>query len=166
MGHIFKLGTRYSQALGAAFLNAQGVEKPLVMGCYGIGTGRLLAAIVEEHHDERGIVWPPQIAPYQIHLVALGAGQVEVMETAERLYQELLGRGYEVLYDDREESAGVKFKDADLMGLPLRLTVSARSQRAGGVELKGRDKGEVKVLAPSALYPLLEDLSLALEAKR
>jgi len=158
LGHIFKLGTKYSEALGAAFLDKDGQKKPLVMGCYGIGMGRLLAAVIEESHDEKGIIWPPEIAPYQIHLVALDIGQAEVSEAAEGLYGALLARGYEVLYDDREESPGVKFNDADLIGLPLRLTVSRRTLEVGGVEVKRRDEESSEVLELPHLYRLLDDL--------
>jgi len=158
LGHIFKLGTKYSEALGATFLDKDGQKKPLVMGCYGMGTGRLLAAVIEESHDEKGIIWPPEIAPYQIHLVALDIGQVEVSEAAEGLYRALLARGYEVLYDDREESPGVKFNDADLIGLPLRLTVSRRTLEVGGVEVKRRDEESSEVLELPHLYRLLDDL--------
>ncbi len=158
LGHIFKLGTRYSEALGATFLDKDGQKKPLVMGCYGIGTGRLLAAAIEESHDEKGIIWPPEIAPCQIHLIALHIGQEEVSEAAEGLYGTLLARGYEVLYDDREESPGVKFNDADLVGLPLRLTVSRRTLEVGGVEVKRRGEESSEVLEFPHLYRLLDDL--------
>lgn len=158
LGHIFKLGTKYSEALGATFLDKDGQKKPLVMGCYGIGTGRLLAAVIEESHDEKGIIWPPEIAPYQIHLVALDIGQAEVSEAAEGLYGALLARGYELLYDDREESPGVKFNDADLIGLPLRLTVSRRTLEVGGVEVKRRDEEGSEVLELPHLYRLLGDM--------
>lgn len=158
LGHIFKLGTKYSEALGATFLDKDGQKKPLVMGCYGMGTGRLLGAVIEESHDEEGIIWPPEIAPYQIHLVALDIGQAEVSEAAEGLYGALLARGYEVLYDDREESPGVKFNDADLIGLPLRLTVSRRTLEVGGVEVKRRDEESSRVLEFPHLYRLLGDM--------
>jgi prolyl-tRNA synthetase len=158
LGHIFKLGTKYSQALGATFLDRDGQKKPLVMGCYGIGTGRLLAAVIEESHDEKGIVWPPEIAPYQIHLVALDISRAEVCEAAEGLYQNLSAGEYEVLYDDREGSPGVKFNDADLIGLPLRLTVSSRTLKAGGVEVKRRDEDSSRVVEVPHLYQLLDDM--------
>ncbi len=158
LGHIFKLETKYSEALGATFLDKDGQKKPLVMGCYGIGTGRLLAAVIEESHDEKGIIWPPEIAPYQIHLVALDSSQAEVSEAAEGLYGALLARGYELLYDDREESPGVKFNDADLIGLPLRLTVSRRTLEVGGVEVKRRGEEGSKVLELPHLYRLLGDM--------
>ncbi len=169
LGHIFKLGIKYSEALGATFLDKDGQKKPLVMGCYGMGTGRLLGAVIEESHDEEGIIWPPEIAPYQIHLVALDIGQAEVSEAAEGSYGALLARGYEVLYDDREESPGVKFNDADLIGLPLRLTVSRRTLEVGGVEVKRRDEESSRVLEFPHLYRLLGDrykVQLARSAKR
>ena len=118
------------------------------MGSYGIGSGRLLACIAEEHHDEQGLVWPVTVAPYPVHLVALtGKGDAETQATAERLYQELKAAGLEALYDDRPESPGVKFNDADLIGLPLRLTVSERARKAGGVEFKRRDQSEKRIVA-------------------
>ncbi|MGC8787281.1 MAG: proline--tRNA ligase, partial [Anaerolineae bacterium] len=127
VGHLFKLGTRYSEALGATYLDRNGQERPIVMGSYGIGTGRLMAAIIEENHDEHGIIWPDSVAPYQLHLLSLGATQPEVHAAAEQLYHHLLETGYEVLYDDRDESAGVKFNDADLIGIPWRITVSRKT---------------------------------------
>jgi prolyl-tRNA synthetase len=136
-GNIFKLGTRYSDALGAVYLDKDGLQKPAVMGSYGIGVGRLLACIAEEHNDERGLVWPVTVAPYQVHVVSL-AREGEAHEAAERLYAAMEAAGIEVLYDDRETSAGVKFNDADLIGIPLRLTIGERSLAQGGAELKRR----------------------------
>ncbi|MEX1247992.1 MAG: proline--tRNA ligase [Anaerolineales bacterium] len=144
VGNIFKLGTRYSAALGANYLDESGNEHPIVMGSYGIGSGRLLACVAEEHHDEKGFIWPVSVAPYDVHLLALRGGQ----EQAEALYGQLRQAGLAVLFDDREESPGVKFNDADLIGLPIRLTVSERSLKEGGVELKLRsssEKSSVKV---------------------
>lgn len=137
VGNIFQLGTRYTQALGAFYLDEDGVQRPIVMGSYGIGVGRLLACIAEHYHDERGLCWPIAVAPYQVALVAL-AKQDTTRAAAEELYAELQRAGIEVLYDDRDVSAGVKFADADLRGLPLRLTVSERSLAQGGVEVKRR----------------------------
>ncbi len=156
LGHTFKLGTWYSEAVGATFLDENSVSHPIVMGSYGIGVGRLMAAIVEMHHDECGIIWPKSVAPYQIHIVALGPNQT-VMEQAEALYKQLLAAGYKVLYDDRDERAGVKFADADLIGLPLRLTVSARSLEAGGVELKERQRDERAIVPLEQLMAWLAD---------
>ena len=122
-----------------------GESQPLIMGSYGIGVGRLLAAVLEQHNDEKGIIWPASIAPFQIHLVSLGTDKPEVVESAEALYTDLQAKGYDVLYDDRNESAGVKFNDADLIGIPLRLTVSARNIKNGVIEAKCRwadDRGE------------------------
>ena len=141
VGHIFKQGTIFSEALGANYLDAEGVQHPVVMGAYGIGVGRLLAAAIEQNHDEKGIVWPAPIAPYQAHLVALG-NSPEVAAEADRVYEELRQAGIETLYDDREESAGVKFNDADLLGMPVRVTVSQRNLKNGQVELKPRASDE------------------------
>ena len=143
VGHIFKLGTFFSEALGASFLDSEGQQHPIIMGCYGIGVGRLLAAAVEQNNDENGIVFPPPIAPYQAHLVGLNLSDPEVAEASEKLYQALEAGGIEVLYDDREDAAaGVKFNDADLLGLPVRLVVSPRNLNAGVVEIKGRAESE------------------------
>jgi prolyl-tRNA synthetase len=136
VGNIFKLGTHFSEALGATFLDRDGQSKPVVMGSYGIGVGRLLACIAEEHRDEHGLIWPVSVAPYHVHLVELPDSDGQ----AARLYEDLLAAGVEVLYDDREERAGVKFNDADLIGIPLRLTVSKRSLEQGGAEFKRRDR--------------------------
>jgi prolyl-tRNA synthetase len=142
MGHIFKLGTVYSEKLGATFLDREGVARIAVMGSYGIGLERLMAAVVEANHDEKGIIWPASLAPYDAHLVALNADRPGVADAAERLYDELQAAGINVLYDDRDESPGVKFNDADLLGMPLRLTVSPRTLDKSAVELKGRREVE------------------------
>lgn len=146
VGNIFKLGTRYSDAMGCTFLDRDGKQKPVIMGSYGIGSGRLLACIAEEYHDEYGLMWPISVAPYHVHLVSLGDKGSQVENVATQLYEELHAGGIEVLYDDREESPGVKFMDADLIGLPLRLTVSRRSLGQGGVELKHRTRKERTVV--------------------
>ena len=138
MGHVFKLGTVYSERMGAQFLDRDGRSRPVVMGCYGMGVGRLLAAAVEANHDERGIIWPDELAPYRVHLVALNADRAEIRSVAEDLYTSLTSAGIPVLFDDREESAGVKFNDADLLGMPWRVTVSPRTLEKQGVELKAR----------------------------
>jgi prolyl-tRNA synthetase len=148
VGNIFKLGTRYSDALGCTFLDKDGQNKPVIMGSYGIGIGRLLACVAEEHHDEHGLVWPVTVAPFYVHLVLLrGKGSPQAEELAEKLYADLQTAGIEVLYDDRDESPGVKFNDADLIGLPVRITVSERALAQGGVEMKLRSKAE-KVIVP------------------
>ena len=150
VGNIFKLGTRYSESLGAYYLDRDGVEKPVIMGSYGIGSGRLLASVAEAHHDEGGLIWPVSVAPYHIHLILLeGKSDDQPGEVAERLYAEMKALGVEALYDDRDESPGVKFNDADLIGLPLRITVSERSLQKGGVEFKRRD-GEAKTIVSVA----------------
>ncbi len=151
VGNIFKLGTRYSAAAGAMYLAADGTAKPIVMGSYGIGSGRLLACIAEEHHDDKGLIWPITVAPYPVHLVSLGQN-----EAANRIYAALQQARIEVLYDDREESPGVKFNDADLIGIPIRLTVSSRSLAKGGVEMKRRDQEEKEIVAEASLQNRLQ----------
>jgi len=148
VGNIFKLGTRYSDALGCTFLDENGQQKPVIMGSYGIGVGRLLACVAEEHHDERGLVWPVSVAPYPVHIVALAGknGSAEVEAAVQTLESTLTAAGLEPLVDDRGESAGVKFNDADLIGLPLRITVSERALRQGGVELRLRAGGEAWIV--------------------
>lgn len=137
-GHCFKLGTRYSEAVNATYLDENGRPQFIYMGSYGIGLDRLMAIIVELHHDKDGIIWPASIAPYQVHLLHIGKGD-DVRQVAENLYTELIEAGFEVLFDDRELSAGVKFKDADLIGIPWRVTVGARSLAQGAIEVKRRD---------------------------
>ncbi|OQA23275.1 MAG: Proline--tRNA ligase [Chloroflexi bacterium ADurb.Bin360] len=142
VGNIFKLGTRYSEALGCLFETGDREMKPVIMGSYGIGIGRALACIAEVHHDEQGLRWPISVAPYQVQLVVLGGKGIDALPVADRLYEELWAAGVEVLYDDREATPGVKFNDADLVGLPLRLTVAPRGLASGMVELKRRDRQE------------------------
>jgi len=140
-GHCFKLGTRYSATLNATYLDENGQPQLVFMGSYGIGLDRLMAIIVELYHDEDGIVWPDSVAPYQVYLMHIGKGD-EVIETADKVYRELQAAGFEVLYDDRDASAGVKFKDADLIGIPWRVAVGARGLAEGGVEVKRRNQRE------------------------
>jgi len=151
VGHLFKLGTRYSVATGANFLDRDGQARPIVMGSYGIGTGRLMAVVVEGHHDERGILWPASVAPYQMHLLSLGTGSTEVSGAAEQLYERLTQSGYQVLYDDRDESAGVKFADADLIGIPWRITLSRKTHAQNSVEIKGRAESTARLVPLDAL---------------
>ncbi|HZP26791.1 MAG TPA: proline--tRNA ligase [Dehalococcoidia bacterium] len=146
MGHIFKLGTYYSERLDATYLDRDGKPKPVIMGCYGIGTERLLAAAVEANHDDKGIVWPAAIAPFSVHLVALGGDREDVAAAAESLYNGLQEAGVEVLFDDREESPGVKFNDADLLGLPLRVTISQRTLKEQSAEFKLRSETETRLV--------------------
>ncbi|MGI2336349.1 MAG: proline--tRNA ligase [Dehalogenimonas sp.] len=147
VGHVFKLGTFLAETFGALYTDADGNQKPCIMGCYGIGVGRLLAAAIEQNHDDKGIIWPMPIAPYQVHLVGLGLENEPVKAKAEKLYAELTAAGIEVLYDDRAESPGVKFNDADLLGMPLRLTISPRSLDKGGVEVKKRSEKAFELVA-------------------
>lgn len=147
VGHVFKLGTFLSEKLGAYFLDKNGNARPLIMGCYGIGLGRLLAATVEQNHDEKGITWPVAIAPYHIYLCPLNMEEPTIVDTAEKLYLELTSKGMEVLFDDRFESAGVKFNDADLLGIPLRITLSRRTLQTQSVEIKWRKQKQTR-LAP------------------
>ena len=143
VGNIFKLGTKYSNAFGATYLGEDGVAHPIIMGSYGIGIGRNVACIVEAHHDDKGIVWPAEVAPYAAHLVSIGAARdPEVLEVAQRLHDFSIEAGNEILWDDRDESPGVKFTDAELLGMPWILTVSPRSLAAGGVEVTERATGE------------------------
>jgi len=148
VGNIFKLGTKYSAPLGANYLDEHGESHPIVMGSYGFGVSRMLAAIVEAHHDDRGLRWPASIAPFAVHLVVLGV-DTDVRAAANDLYDALRQGNVDVLFDDRDESPGIKFADADLVGIPLRLTVSARSIKSGGVELKRRsdDPSGARVIA-------------------
>jgi prolyl-tRNA synthetase len=146
VGHVFKLGKTYSTKMGALFLDKDGVAKSIVMGCYGIGTGRVAAVAIEQNHDEKGIIWPLPIAPYHIYLIALGRDDPAVVDAAEKLYADLVAQGREVLYDDRDETAGVKFNDADLLGLPIRLTISTRTLKQKGVELKLRQEREATIV--------------------
>jgi prolyl-tRNA synthetase len=145
VGNIFKLGTDFTIPLGATYLDENGERKPVIMGSYGIGVGRLLACVAEEFHDEHGLMLPMTVAPYQVHLVMLPGDGLEAIGDA--IYAELVCAGIEVLYDDRDERAGVKFNDADLIGLPLRLTVSKRSLESGGVEFKRRDRQDRAIIA-------------------
>jgi prolyl-tRNA synthetase len=146
VGNIFKLGTDFTEKLGATFLAEDGSRHHVIMGSYGIGLGRSLACIVEEHHDEKGIIWPASVAPYAAQLVALSASRdPAVAEAAEGLYQRLTDAGVEVLYDDRDESPGVKLTDAELLGMPWIVTISPRSLAAGGAEVTERATGERSV---------------------
>jgi len=148
VGHIFKFGSRYSEPLQATFLDEDGREKPLIGGSYGIGPGRVLAAAVEQGHDERGIVWPRAIAPYEAHVLALHAGSDAVLEAAETVARELSGAGLEVLLDDRDERPGEKFADADLVGCPLRVTVGRKTLADGAVDVRGRrDDADERIAA-------------------
>ena len=141
IGGIFKLGTRYSEPLGATYLDERGKERPIVMGCYGIGPARTVAAAIEQGADEKGIVWPRAIAPWDVHLVGFGKPGDEAMKAAEGLYEELRGAGAEVVYDDREAGPGEKLTDAELLGCPLRIVVGKRTLAEGAVEAQARRTG-------------------------
>ena len=146
VGHVFKLGTFLSEKLGANFVDASGVSRPIVMGCYGIGLGRLLAAAIEQNHDDKGTVWPAPIAPYHIYLCPLYLENPRVSSAAETLYADLQAQGLEVLFDDRNESPGVKFNDADLLGIPVRVTISPRTLEKDSVELKKRTEKKAELV--------------------
>ena len=142
VGHIFKLGTKYSEAMGARYLDAEGTERTIVMGTYGIGITRTVAAVIEQRHDPNGIVWPYSIAPYHVHLVPVNVNHPETRQVAESIYERLCGWGVETLIDDRDERPGAKFKDADLIGVPLRVTIGEKGLKDGMVELRDRKTGQ------------------------
>jgi len=158
VGHIFKLGTFLSNTLGASYIDAEGAAHPIVMGCYGIGIGRLLAAAIEQNHDDKGIIWPMPIAPYQIYLCPLYRDDTPVEDEAEKLYAELESIGLEVLFDDRKDSPGVKFNDADLLGIPFRVTISPRTLEEKSVEVKMRSEKEAKLLPLEWLADTLKEM--------
>jgi prolyl-tRNA synthetase len=158
VGHIFKLGTKYADAMGATFQDEDGKERPIVMGSYGIGVERIAASAIEQDCDDAGIVWPLSIAPYQVHLLAANADDRRVVENSEQIYAQLLEAGFEVLYDDRDASAGFKFKDADLLGIPYRVVVGTKGVNEGIVELQKRKDGTTEKLSPDALVDRLREL--------
>ncbi|MBW1805036.1 MAG: proline--tRNA ligase [Deltaproteobacteria bacterium] len=153
VGHIFKLGTKYSKTMNAVFLDEHGKERPIVMGCYGIGVGRTVAAAIEQNHDKDGIIFPIPIAPYEVVILPLQMNEKDVVDTSERLYKELADNGLDVLLDDRDMRAGFKFKDADLLGTPLRITIGTRNLKNDQVEMKLRAEGE------SSLVPIGDSIS-------
>jgi prolyl-tRNA synthetase len=166
VGQIFFLGTKYSQAMGARYKDEAGTERLMVMGCYGIGVGRTAAAAIEQNHDGNGIVWPYPIAPFQFHLLSLNLKDEAVAGASEKIYRDLCGRGLEVLWDDRDENPGVKFKDGDLLGIPFRLVVGPRGLQENKIEIKDRKSGEVQKIDLDKLGDYLWDLhqaELALE---
>ncbi len=147
IGHIFKLGTRYTESIGAHFLDEKGERKPAIMGCYGIGVNRILAATIEQHHDLKGIQWPEAIAPFAIEIITVNHSDEKVRDVAEKTYEELTRAGKDVLFDDRDERAGVKFNDADLVGIPTQIVIGERSLKEGKGEVKSRQTGEAKLIA-------------------
>ncbi|MGM9956858.1 MAG: proline--tRNA ligase [Peribacillus sp.] len=157
VGHVFKLGTKYSEAMNATFLDENGRSQPMIMGCYGIGVSRTLAAVAEQFNDEKGLVWPVNLAPFQVHLIPVNMKDQSQAELAEKLYAELKKQGMDVLMDDRHERAGVKFADSDLIGLPVRVTVGKKASE-GIVEVKIRKTGEVLELETSELAQKLHEL--------
>jgi prolyl-tRNA synthetase len=159
VGHIFKLGAKYSEAMGATYLDQKGRERSLIMGCYGIGVGRTVAAAIEQNHDENGIIFPMSIAPFHVLILPVNTKDAQVMKVAEDLYDTLFEKGTEVLFDDRDERPGVKFKDADLTGVPLRVTIGEKNLRMGKVEIKERRSGEIIVVtveeAPEVMMKMI-----------
>jgi len=154
-GHVFKLDKFYSEPMGGTFVDKDGEELPMWMGSYGIGIGRAMATVVESHHDEKGIIWPEALAPFQVHLLNLNMEDPKVVKKSNEIYQRLVDEGFEVLYDDREMSAGVKLADADLIGIPKRLIVSQRSLEKGGVEVKKREEKKGKIVSLEEFVELL-----------
>ena len=146
VGHIFKLGVKYSQAMGATFLDQKGMEKPTVMGCYGIGISRTMAAAVEQNYDENGIIWPIPIAPYHVIIIPVNSKKEDQMEAARSIYEELNKQGIETIIDDRDERAGVKFKDADLTGIPVKITIGPKTLQENKVEVKKRWESEMQLV--------------------
>ncbi|GAB1806524.1 proline--tRNA ligase [Priestia megaterium] len=157
VGHVFKLGTRYSEAMGATYLDENGRSQPMIMGCYGIGVSRTVAAIAEQFNDENGLLWPEAVTPYQVHVIPVNVKNDEQRELGEKLYNELLDNRFEVLLDDRQERAGVKFADSDLIGLPVRVTVGKRASE-GIVEVKVRKTGESLEVSVDNLVSTVKEL--------
>ncbi|MED1741853.1 proline--tRNA ligase [Bacillus swezeyi] len=156
VGQVFKLGTRYSEAMDATYLDENGRAKPMLMGCYGIGISRTLSAIVEQHHDDKGLIWPLAVSPYDLHILALNMKNDAQVQLAEKLYEDFQAKGFDVLFDDRAERAGVKFADSDLIGLPIRITVGKRADE-GVVEVKIRQNGESFEIACDELFGFIEE---------
>jgi prolyl-tRNA synthetase len=147
VGQVFKLGTKYSSKLGCKFLDETGKEQPCLMGCYGIGINRIVASAIEADNDDNGIIFPISIAPFEVIIVTVNQDDAEVVNTAEKIYSGLLDKGIEVLLDDRDERAGVKFKDADLIGIPVRITVGKKALQQGNIELKLRSEPKAQPVA-------------------
>jgi prolyl-tRNA synthetase len=157
VGHVFKLGTKYSEKLNATFLDADGARKPSVMGCYGIGVTRTLQAVIEQGNDKDGVIWPMSVAPYQVCITPLAvAPESQAMQLAEKFYAELTAQGVEVILDDRDERPGVKFKDADLVGFPIRIALGEKSLAKGEVEIKPRDGAFQSVKIDEAVAAVLK----------
>ena len=161
-GQIFALGTKYSEAMDATFLDAAGKAQPLQMGCYGIGVGRTMAAAIEQNHDDSGIIWPRAIAPYEVVVVAVNAKVPEQLAYAEEVYEELRAAGVDALLDDRRERAGVKFNDCDLIGYPVRIAVGPKTIENGSIEVKLRRTGELVNFARDTYLKGVQDMLAAL----
>lgn len=164
VGHVFKLGTKYSEAMGARFLDANGQQQPCVMGCYGIGVTRTLQAVIEQSYDANGIIWPVSVAPVEVEIMAINAQHAESVKIAEQMVAELEAAGVDVLYDDRDERAGVKFKDADLVGAPVRISVGERALAKGAVEVKLRASGEMQLVPVAEAVARTRDLLAGMKA--
>ncbi len=158
VGHVFKLGIKYSKALGANFLDVDGKEKPFIMGCYGIGVNRIAAALIEQSHDDDGIIWHPAIAPYEVAILPLNTAHAPSMEAAEKIYNELTAAGIECIFDDRPERAGVKFKDSDLIGFPVQVVIGEKKIANGVAEVKDRKTKQVKVVKADEVITAVKDL--------
>lgn len=163
VGHVFKLGTKYSQAMGATFLDENGRSQPMIMGCYGIGVSRTIAAVIEQNNDDDGIIWPVAVAPFHVHVIPVNVKVEEQRQASEQITEQLQRAGIEVLFDDRPERAGVKFKDADLIGLPLRITVSDKAAQEGTVEVRVRKNGENHVVKLDELVPTVKALLASID---
>ncbi len=161
VGHIFKLGTAYSEAMKATFQDSEGQEKNFVMGCYGIGVSRVVAAAIEQNHDQNGIVFPLPLAPFQVILLNLGVNNEDITRAAEQLYQDLQARGVEVLYDDRDERPGSKFKDADLIGIPFRMTVGKTFEKEGNIEIRTRRDGQTETVTFESAAEVVDNMITA-----
>jgi prolyl-tRNA synthetase len=158
VGHVFKLGTKYSKAMKATFLDRDGKEKFMIMGCYGIGVGRTVAAAIEQQHDDQGILWPMTIAPFHVIIIPVNIKDQSIAKAGEDLYRELEEAGIEVLLDDRDERAGVKFNDADLIGIPVRVTIGPKSLAEGNLEIRMRKTGEMKTIPVGGATSFIKDL--------
>jgi prolyl-tRNA synthetase len=158
VGQVFYLGTKYSQKMGATYLDAEGRERPIEMGCYGIGISRLVAAAIEQNHDDNGIIWPFAIAPFHVLLLPINYKEPKLRDAAEELYCELQKQQVEVLLDDRDERPGVKFKDADLIGIPLRVTIGAKGLDKGIVELRRRRDGKTEEIPFNGAVEQIKDI--------
>ena len=163
VGHVFKLGTKYSQAMGATFLDENGRSQPMIMGCYGIGVSRTIAAVIEQNNDDDGIIWPVAVAPFHVHVIPVNVKVEEQRQVSEKITEQLQRAGIEVLFDDRPERAGVKFKDADLIGLPLRITVSDKAAQEGIVEVRVRKNGDTHVVKLDELIPTVKALLASID---